>query len=89
MIDASTNLGRRETNAQRVKAIFNEHHGLVHKRTDRMFAALMLLQWLAGVAAALWVSPKRGRAPLATHTLTSGRQYSWERQSVPSPSSWQ
>jgi PAS domain S-box-containing protein len=43
---------------RRVAEIFNEHQRLVHKRTDRMFAGLMALQWLAGIAAALWVSPK-------------------------------
>jgi len=30
----------------------------VHTRTDRMFAWLMLVQWLAGIAAALWLSPR-------------------------------
>jgi PAS domain S-box-containing protein len=47
-----------ETTARRVEEIFNKHQGVVHRRTDRMFAALMALQWLAGIAAALWVSPK-------------------------------
>jgi PAS domain S-box-containing protein len=47
-----------EAPAQRVEEIFNKHQRLVHRRTDRMFAGLMALQWLAGIAAALWVSPK-------------------------------
>ena len=42
----------------RIAEIFDEHKQLVYKRTDRMFAALMTLQWVAGVVAALWVSPK-------------------------------
>ncbi len=42
----------------RVAEIFDQHQHLVHRRTDQMFAALMALQWVAGVAAALWVSPK-------------------------------
>ena len=46
------------TTSQRVAEIFNEHQELVHRRTDRMFAVLMTIQWVAGVAAALWVSPK-------------------------------
>lgn len=46
------------TNTARVAEIFDDHQQLVHKRTDRMFAVLMLLQWVAGVAAALWVAPK-------------------------------
>lgn len=58
MMETSTNLDRREPAARRVAEIFNEHQLVVHRRTDRMFAGLMALQWLAGVAAALWVSPK-------------------------------
>jgi PAS domain S-box-containing protein len=30
----------------------------VHRRTDRLFANLMLIQWVAGIAAALWISPR-------------------------------
>ncbi len=67
MIETSTNLDRRETTARRVDEIFNEHQRRVHRRTDRMFAALMALQWLAGVAAALWVSPKAWEGT-ASHT---------------------
>lgn len=58
MIEASTNPERHETSVRRIAVIFDEHQRVVHRRTDRMFAALMTLQWLAGVAAALWVSPK-------------------------------
>ncbi len=52
MTDTSTDTNRR------VAEIFDEHKQLVYQRTDRMFAALMMFQWVAGVAAALWVSPK-------------------------------
>ncbi|HEX5735265.1 MAG TPA: PAS domain S-box protein [Blastocatellia bacterium] len=58
MTEISTNLETREATGGRVAEIFNEHQQLVHRRTDRMFAGLMALQWLGGVAAALWVSPK-------------------------------
>jgi PAS domain S-box-containing protein len=58
MKERIANPQEREAAAQRVEEIFNEHQELVHRRTDRMFAGLMLLQWLAGIAAALWVSPK-------------------------------
>jgi PAS domain S-box-containing protein len=68
MTETNTNLDRRETTAaSRVAEIFNEHQRLVHRRTDRMFAALMGLQWLAGIAAALWVSPKAWEGT-ASHT---------------------
>lgn len=53
MTDTPTN-----ANTARVAEIFDEHQQLVHKRTDRMFAGLMLLQWVAGIVAALVVSPK-------------------------------
>jgi signal transduction histidine kinase len=47
-----------ETIGWRVNDIFNHHQQVIYKRTDRMFAVLMSLQWLAGIAAALWLSPK-------------------------------
>ncbi|MCM2373419.1 PAS domain S-box protein [Aporhodopirellula aestuarii] len=34
-----------------------EHYRSIHIRTDRMFAVLMILQWLGGIAVALTVSP--------------------------------
>jgi signal transduction histidine kinase len=30
----------------------------IHVRTDKMFARLMIFQWLAGIAAAIWISPR-------------------------------
>ena len=47
-----------ESFQRRVKELFNEHRQSIFKHTDRMFAALMTIQWLAGIAAALWISPK-------------------------------
>jgi PAS domain S-box-containing protein len=35
-----------------------DHEQLIYQRTDRMFAKLMLLQWFAGIAIAVWISPK-------------------------------
>src|SRR3954470_15067746 len=49
--------GEHGTRRRQVEAIFNEHQQAIHKRTDRMFAGLMVIQWLAGVAAAYWISP--------------------------------
>jgi PAS domain S-box-containing protein len=54
----STTVVGPEGRSQRVAEIFDEHQRLVHRRTDRMLAGLMALQWLAGIAAALWVSPR-------------------------------
>jgi PAS domain S-box-containing protein len=67
MIETTTNSSERKATRQRVAEIFNEHQRLVHSRTDRMFAGLMALQWLAGVAAALWISPKAWEGT-ASHT---------------------
>jgi two-component system sensor histidine kinase/response regulator len=36
---------------------FERHCQQVWQRTDRMFAGLMVLQWLAGVGVALWITP--------------------------------
>lgn len=53
-----TDLDRRNATMRRVADLFNEHHQTIYKRTDHMFAVLMILQWLAGIAAAYWISPK-------------------------------
>jgi signal transduction histidine kinase/ActR/RegA family two-component response regulator len=49
---------KHETISWRVTDIFSQHQQVIYKRTDRMFAVLMGLQWLAGIAAAFWLSPK-------------------------------
>jgi two-component system, sensor histidine kinase and response regulator len=36
---------------------FQDHCQQVWQRTDRMFAGLMALQWLAGIGVALWITP--------------------------------
>jgi two-component system sensor histidine kinase/response regulator len=36
---------------------FQKHCRQVWQRTDRMFAGLMALQWLAGIGVALWITP--------------------------------
>ena len=58
MTDASLNQETSVATSRRVAEIFDDHKQLVYRRTDRMFAGLMTLQWVAGVAAALWLSPK-------------------------------
>jgi PAS domain S-box-containing protein len=57
MKEISTDRAEREAIAWRSEGIFNENQQVIYKRTDRMFAVLMTLQWIAGVAAALWLSP--------------------------------
>ncbi len=41
----------------RADDLFARHQLDIYKRTDRLFASLMGLQWIAGVIFALWVSP--------------------------------
>src|SRR3984893_7012287 len=43
--------------AQLTAEHFQSHCQQVWRRTDRMFAGLMVLQWLAGIGVALWVAP--------------------------------
>jgi two-component system, sensor histidine kinase and response regulator len=37
--------------------LYHQHLQAIYQRTDRLFAHLMVLQWLAGIVFALWVSP--------------------------------
>src|SRR5437763_1007091 len=43
--------------AQRADDLFAQYQHEIHRRTDRLFALLMVLQWIAGILFALWVSP--------------------------------
>src|SRR5882724_6874578 len=43
---------------ERTTELFEESQHQIHQRTDRIFAWLMVFQWLAGMAAALWISPR-------------------------------
>jgi PAS domain S-box-containing protein len=47
-----------DTMASRTQELFSEHQQEIYKRTDHMFAVLMALQWIAGIVAAYWISPK-------------------------------
>lgn len=43
---------------ERATDLFHRNCSEIYCRTDRLFARLMILQWIAGVGASLWVSPK-------------------------------
>jgi signal transduction histidine kinase len=43
--------------ARRADELFREHQQSIYRRTDRIFAALMPLQWLGAIATSLWISP--------------------------------
>jgi signal transduction histidine kinase/CheY-like chemotaxis protein len=44
--------------AVRTQQLFSSHWFSICRQTDRMFAVLMLVQWIAGILVALWVSPR-------------------------------
>ncbi|HYE02683.1 MAG TPA: hypothetical protein VD963_05555, partial [Phycisphaerales bacterium] len=43
---------------ERAEQLFRQDHGAVLRRTDRLFASLMIFQWLAAIVAALVISPR-------------------------------
>jgi PAS domain S-box-containing protein len=43
--------------AIRAQELFAEQNASIHKRTDRLFAALLLFEWLAGIFVAAAISP--------------------------------
>jgi two-component system, sensor histidine kinase and response regulator len=42
----------------RADQLFSEHQAQIHRRTDRMFAVLLFVQFIAGILAAVFISPK-------------------------------
>ncbi|HEV8335786.1 MAG TPA: response regulator [Candidatus Polarisedimenticolia bacterium] len=42
----------------RASVLFQEHQGRILRRTDRIFAGLLAFEWLAGIIAALFISPR-------------------------------
>jgi two-component system sensor histidine kinase/response regulator len=43
---------------RRADELYRQHQKQIYVRTDRMFAALMVLQWLACIITAYWISPR-------------------------------
>jgi PAS domain S-box-containing protein len=52
--------------AHRADTILAEDLRAIHVRTDRLFARLMVVQWLAGIGAALWITPKAWIGPTSS-----------------------
>jgi two-component system sensor histidine kinase/response regulator len=42
----------------RARELMAEHQNRTYAQTSHLFAILMTLQWIAGIAAALWISPR-------------------------------
>jgi signal transduction histidine kinase/DNA-binding response OmpR family regulator len=47
-----------ESNPARAEELLRQHQNEIYARTSRLFAILMVVQWLAGIAAAVWISPR-------------------------------
>jgi two-component system, sensor histidine kinase and response regulator len=53
---------------ERAHALFVENETALYRRTDRLFAVLMVVQWVAGIVFALWISPLAWYGPVSrTH----------------------
>jgi two-component system, sensor histidine kinase and response regulator len=50
----------------RAADLFADAQGEIHRRTDRLFAWLMAVQWIAGIVFALWVSPRAWYGTVST-----------------------
>src|ERR1041385_2165054 len=57
------------TPGARAAALLQSHEQSLYIRTDRMFAALMVMQWVAGIGAALWISPHTWEGAASTTHL--------------------
>jgi len=51
-------LSESTSTVRRADELFDQYQHDIHRRTDRLFAVLMILQWIAGIIFALWVSPR-------------------------------
>ncbi len=49
----------------RAAELVAEHKSRVYTQTSRLFSILMLVQWVAGIAAALWISPRAWAGPVS------------------------
>src|SRR5438034_10825993 len=49
--------------AARAAELAAEDQTILTRRTDYLFAALLVCQWLAGIAAAVWISPRTWIGP--------------------------
>src|SRR6266851_6792573 len=47
-----------QSTLEQASKLFAAHQQTIYKSTDRMFAVLMSIQWIAGVIAALWIAPR-------------------------------
>ena len=41
-----------------INELYNKDLGLLYRRTSKLFAVLLIIQWIFGIILALWISPK-------------------------------
>ncbi|HYJ87896.1 MAG TPA: ATP-binding protein, partial [Pyrinomonadaceae bacterium] len=58
MKETNTNPKGSDAASSRITELFSVHQQHIYKSTDRIFAVLMTLQWIAGIVAANFISPK-------------------------------
>ena len=51
-------LGSVEEITPRARELVTQHQDQIYTQTSRLFAVLMPIQWLAGIGAAVWISPR-------------------------------
>jgi two-component system sensor histidine kinase/response regulator len=49
----------------RVRELLTQHKNKIYTQTSRLFTILMLVQWVAGIAAAVWISPRAWAGPVS------------------------
>ncbi len=67
----STIFGKYEMSPEvqiRANELYEQHRRQIYVRTDQLFAALMILQWIACLMSAWWISPRSWAGPYSqTH----------------------
>lgn len=58
MRQIESDLTSQESMLRQAQELFSRHRQIIFKHTDRLFAGLMAFQWVAGIIAAYWISPK-------------------------------
>lgn len=61
----SKEIEKDEPELSRVAELFGQHQHRIYERTDRLFAGLMLLQWLGAIVLACWISPLAWAGPVS------------------------
>src|SRR6266567_1955008 len=53
-----TDVPGQNSSVERADALFAQHRQEIYRSTDRLFERLMIVQWLAGIAAAFLIAPR-------------------------------